>query len=131
MLKGVTIGDNCIIGYGSTVTRDIPSNSVAVGTPAKVVCSIEKYYEKRKEQSLEEAFALVRLIYKKTGQRPTIEQMYEEFPFWMNGDEEDKRLRFPVQYQTRGYYEKYRDNHQAKFSSFDSFIDAALEKKEE
>lgn len=34
---GVTIGDNVIIGSGSIVTRDIPSNSLAVGNPAKVI----------------------------------------------------------------------------------------------
>lgn len=33
---GVTIGDRCIIGAGSVVTRDIPSDSVAVGNPAAV-----------------------------------------------------------------------------------------------
>lgn len=37
ILKGVTIGDNCIIGIGSIVTHDIPSNSLAVGAPAKVI----------------------------------------------------------------------------------------------
>jgi virginiamycin A acetyltransferase len=31
------IGDNCIIGAGSVVTRPIPSNSVAVGNPARVI----------------------------------------------------------------------------------------------
>lgn len=34
---GVTIGDRCIIGAGSVVTRDIPSDSVAVGNPARVI----------------------------------------------------------------------------------------------
>ncbi len=33
---GVTIGDNTVVGAGSVVTRDLPSNSLAVGTPAKV-----------------------------------------------------------------------------------------------
>ena len=33
---GVTIGDNCVIGAGSVVTRDIPPNSLAFGVPAKV-----------------------------------------------------------------------------------------------
>ena len=32
---GVTIGDRCIIGAGSVVTKDIPSDCVAVGNPAK------------------------------------------------------------------------------------------------
>jgi galactoside O-acetyltransferase len=37
VLKGVTIGDNTVIGNGSIVTKSIPSNSVAVGNPAKVI----------------------------------------------------------------------------------------------
>lgn len=37
IVPGVTIGDNVVIGAGSIVTRDIPSNSVAVGNPAKVI----------------------------------------------------------------------------------------------
>jgi acetyltransferase-like isoleucine patch superfamily enzyme len=45
ILPGVSIGDNVIIGTGSIVTRDIPSNSVAVGVPAKVLCTIEEYYK--------------------------------------------------------------------------------------
>lgn len=37
ILGGVTIGDNVIIGANSVVTHDVPSNSIAIGTPAKVV----------------------------------------------------------------------------------------------
>ena len=37
ILPGVTIGDNVTIGAGSVVTKDIPSNSVAVGNPCKVI----------------------------------------------------------------------------------------------
>ena len=40
ILPGVTIGDNVTIGAGSVVTRDIPSNTVAVGNPCKVVKSL-------------------------------------------------------------------------------------------
>ena len=39
VLKGVTIGRNCIIGSNSVVTRDIPPYSVAIGSPARVVRS--------------------------------------------------------------------------------------------
>jgi len=34
---GVTVGDGCVIGAGSVVTRDIPANSFAAGVPAKVI----------------------------------------------------------------------------------------------
>ncbi len=37
ILPGVTIGEGCIIGAGSVVTKSIPSNSIAVGNPAKVI----------------------------------------------------------------------------------------------
>jgi maltose O-acetyltransferase len=37
---GVTIGENSVIGAGSVVTRDIPANVVAVGSPARVIRSI-------------------------------------------------------------------------------------------
>lgn len=37
VLKGVTIGNNSIVGTGSLVTTDIPANSIAAGVPAKVI----------------------------------------------------------------------------------------------
>lgn len=37
ILPGVTIGEGCVIGSHSTVTHDIPANSIAVGSPARVV----------------------------------------------------------------------------------------------
>lgn len=37
---GVTIGDNCVIGAGSVVTRDIPENSFAAGVPCRVIREI-------------------------------------------------------------------------------------------
>jgi acetyltransferase-like isoleucine patch superfamily enzyme len=37
VLGGVTIGEGSVIGYASVVTRDVPNNCVAAGSPAKVV----------------------------------------------------------------------------------------------
>lgn len=37
VLKGVTIGDNTVIGAGSVVTKDIPPDCLAAGVPAKVI----------------------------------------------------------------------------------------------
>ena len=46
ILPGVKIGEHCVIGAGSVVTKDVPDNSVVCGVPAKVVCSLEQYAEK-------------------------------------------------------------------------------------
>lgn len=40
VLGGVTIGDNTVIGAGSVVTKDIPSNVIAVGVPCRVLRQI-------------------------------------------------------------------------------------------
>lgn len=40
ILPGVTIGDNAVIGAGSVVTKDIPADMIAVGSPARVIRSI-------------------------------------------------------------------------------------------
>lgn len=37
ILPGVIIGDNVVIGAGSVVTKDIPSNVIAVGSPARII----------------------------------------------------------------------------------------------
>ena len=41
LMPGVTIGENAVIGAGSVVTKSIPDNAVAVGSPAKVIKMIE------------------------------------------------------------------------------------------
>ncbi len=43
IVPGVTIGDNVVIGAGSVVTKDIPSNVVAVGNPCKVLREVNDY----------------------------------------------------------------------------------------
>ncbi len=40
IVPGVTIGENCVIGAGSVVTKDIPPNTVAVGNPCRVLREI-------------------------------------------------------------------------------------------
>ncbi len=47
ILPNVTIGDNVIIGAGSVVSCSIPSNSIAVGNPAKVICSYDEYVNRK------------------------------------------------------------------------------------
>lgn len=50
VLPGVSIGSNVVIGAGSVVTKNVPENSVAVGNPARVICSFDEYIEKQKQR---------------------------------------------------------------------------------
>ena len=52
LLPGVTIGNKVIIGAGAIVTKDIPDNSVAVGVPARVIKTVDEYFEKIQRESL-------------------------------------------------------------------------------
>ncbi len=51
VLPNVSIGPNSIVGAGSLVNKDIPENVVAVGNPAKVICSMDNYIKKLKASS--------------------------------------------------------------------------------
>lgn len=46
ILPGVTIGEQCIIGANSTVTRSVPSRTIAYGNPARV----SKIWEEKTQQ---------------------------------------------------------------------------------
>lgn len=53
ILPGITVGDNVVIGAGSVVTKDLPSNVVAVGNPCHVLRSVgdrdrEFYFKDRR-----------------------------------------------------------------------------------
>ena len=50
VLPGVTIGDNVIIGANSVVSKGVPSNSVAIGNPARVVCTYDEYVSRKKDE---------------------------------------------------------------------------------
>ena len=50
----VTIGNQVFVGAGSIVTKDIPENSVAVGNPAKVICSLDDYLAKEQMKMCQE-----------------------------------------------------------------------------
>lgn len=52
ILPGVTIGDNCIVAAGSIVTKDVPSNTVVGGIPAKFIKTSDDYLKGALKKSL-------------------------------------------------------------------------------
>ena len=126
ILKGVTIGDNCVIGAGSVVNKSIPANSVAVGVPCKVICSLDEYFEKRKSACIEEALEYARSIKNRFNRMPVISDFWEEFPLFMEGEDNllDKQL---IISQLGGVenYEAWKTKHKSTYESFEGFLKAA------
>ncbi len=49
LLPGVTLGERTIVGAGSVVTKSFPQGNVVIaGNPARVVCTVEEFREKKK-----------------------------------------------------------------------------------
>lgn len=56
IMSGVTIGNNVIVGVNAVVTKSIPDNSVVAGVPARVIETIDEYYEKNKTKIVNTKF---------------------------------------------------------------------------
>lgn len=125
LLKGTHIGDNCIIGFGSIVTGVIPSNSVAIGAPAKVICTIEEFYEKRKNKCVEEAFEYARSIQERFHRLPVPADFWEEFPLFVSGHEIEQYPEIPIRKQLGVAYDDWSKNHKAIYSDFHQFLETA------
>lgn len=126
VLKNVTIGDNTFIAAGAVVTKNIPSNCIAAGIPAKVICSMDEYYSRRKKEALEEAFEYARSIKERFVRQPEIEDFYEEFPFFVNGQDFGQYPMLPIKRQLGEGFEDWKKHHKSVFENFDAFLTAAL-----
>ena len=123
ILKGVTIGDNCIIGLGSVVSKDIPANSVAVGYPAKVVSTIEEYYKKRKSLCIDEAIEYANSIRDRFGREPEIIDFSEEWNLFLTKEEYKKnsKVKHMVDYRLKGWVNEFMER-EREFEGFVEFI---------
>lgn len=128
ILKNVEIGDDVIIGAGSLVTKSIPSNSVAVGRPARVICSFDEYYKKRKYQFADEAIDYALAIYE-SGRTPVIDDFKDDYPAFVDGsnytdyDFPYSRIFTPQQ------FEQWKKTHKAPYHGFKEFMKVVNEKR--
>ena len=82
ILPNVTIGDDCIIGAKSVVTKNVPSNSIVVGNPARVIGMTDEYIEKHR---------------KLMNERPVFNT------YWTNKSKEEKEKEKELLKDTLGY----------------------------
>lgn len=118
---GITIGDNVIVGSGSVVTKDIPSNVVVGGNPAKIICSLDTYYKKNNEKFLKYA----KCFYERKSKllkRDLNEDEMEWFIALWNSDIKGEVIR-KLHVDGDNEKEVYDDviNFDSKFESFDEF----------
>lgn len=125
ILRNVKIGNNVIIGAGSIVTQDIPDDSVVAGNPAKIIMSLDEYFNKRKEQYVNEAKEYARLVYQKTGNKPTISIMTNFYPLYLKRDlNEIKKYGLQIQYSGDDYEDTVKNYLKSKpiYNSFEDFL---------
>jgi acetyltransferase-like isoleucine patch superfamily enzyme len=119
--KGVTIGDNCIIGIGSVVTKSIPANSVAAGVPARVICTYEEYIEKRRTEYVNEAIEYASAIIK-SGRVPRVEDFKDDYPCFVDGENyKDYDYPYSKVFNPR-QFSIWKQNHKKIYKGFEEFI---------
>lgn len=124
ILNNIRIGNNVIIGAGSVVTHDCEDNSVYAGNPAKRICSIDQLHKKRKKYEKEDAKALVKIFYKKTGKVPD-EQILREYLMLFSNRKKEIPDELKKLMQDSGNYQKCVNNfyqNRAEFKDIDDFI---------
>ena len=129
ILRGVTIGDNVIIGAGAIVTKDIPSDSVVAGIPARVICTLDEYYQKRKAKAVEEAKQYARYLYHYRGVKPIVEDFWEEFALFYHDEEnypEPFIQRIKNVQMPGDLFDEFIKNNKPIYASFEDFLDDAL-----
>ena len=52
-MPGVTIGERCIVGGGSVVTKSVPDGCMVAGNPAKFIGYTEAFYRRLKDKGFD------------------------------------------------------------------------------
>lgn len=132
ILKGVTIGDNVFIAANSLVTKDVPGNCIVAGSPAKIICTLDEYRQKRLMCNEEEALDYARSIRERFHRNPKVEEFYEEFSLFVDHENEKEYTQLPILQQLGGKveYSFWKKNNKRKYRNFDEFLESSFKSYE-
>lgn len=126
ILAGSVIGNNTIVGAGSVVNGKFPDDVVIAGNPAKVICTLEKFYDSKKKKELNDARLFAEEFYQKNNRFPTAEEFGNAFA-WLFLPRNKKTIdEYNCYFRLNG--DNYNDiindfmNSKASFDSYDEFL---------
>ena len=124
ILMGTHIGNNSIVGAGAVVSGFFPDNVVIAGNPAKEICTLNEYYQRRKEKELQSAKEYVYFWRKTYRTDPSIFDMTNAFS-WLYIPHTEKSLeQYPEFFDLGGVDKKILvDNFLHSYPLYDSFED--------
>lgn len=128
IVMGTEIGNNVIIGAQSVVHGRIPDNCVVAGNPAKVICTIEEFYNKRLLKEEICAKQNVKLAVERIGRRPTIQEMGDAFA-WLYMERNESTLQmYPQFFDLPGndnddFKRKFMES-KPQYSSYEEFVNS-------
>lgn len=129
ILMGTHIGNNVIIGAGSVVKGNIPDNVVVAGNPAKIICTLDEHYEKRKLKTVLEAKECARAYYDYYGIRPKPKDL-SGFKFLFSPRDKKYLLDNSLDFKCNGDNPKEIEEmffaSSPVYENFDVFLDEAL-----
>lgn len=126
ILMGSKVGNNVIIGAGSIVKGEIPDNVVIAGNPARVICTLEDHYKKRKEKSIIEAKTCAQEFFEHYGRYPKQSDMGAFFPLYMERTEKalrDNNIKTDLSGDEEEDIINKFLNSQPNFASYEKFLE--------
>lgn len=116
ILMGTHIGNNSIVGAGSVTAGIFPDNVVIAGNPARIICTIDEFYNRRKAIEIDAAKKYVQNWRVKYGSDPQVEDLDNSFAWlYLTHDEET--------------YNKYRKMLKSSGVNMDIYKDIFLKNK--
>lgn len=130
VLPGTTIGDNVVIGAGAVATGMLRGGVVYGGNPARQICTIEEYYERRKKRQIDEACAVYRAYKNRYGKEPD-ESLFHEYFYLFTCSNDELQDTFREKLRDKGNEDECLEylrsgKNEPPFESYEAFRDHAV-----